>query len=50
VRYISFVELELIIIDKSITKQNAPFTSSEPAKKKFKKYNDKYLKYDYFTG
>lgn len=33
-RFISFVQLELIIMDKFVTKQNAPSTSGEPAKKK----------------
>ncbi|XP_025418956.1 zinc finger MYM-type protein 6-like, partial [Sipha flava] len=36
-------------MDKYITKRNAPSTSDEPAKKKFRPYNNEYLKYGFIS-
>jgi hypothetical protein len=36
-------------MDKYITKRNAPSTSVEPAKKKFKSYNNEYFKYGFIS-
>jgi hypothetical protein len=38
-----------MIMDKYITKCNDPSTSGEPAKKKFRPYNNKYLKYEFIS-
>ena len=36
-------------MDKYITKRNASSTSDEPAKKKFRPYNNEYLKYGFIS-